>query len=56
MFKLFKPLGKILGNSLKISLKLIFHNVNLTLVNVTWFNKIQMKDLTLAMNLNQDTM
>jgi hypothetical protein len=51
IFKGFKPLGKILRNSLKISLNLIFHNVNLYwhacinnlevllhVVNVTWFN------------------
>jgi hypothetical protein len=25
-------------------------------VNVTWFNNIQMKDLTSVTNLNQDTM
>jgi hypothetical protein len=30
--------------------------VPLQVVIVTWFNNIQMKDLTLAMNLNQDTM
>jgi hypothetical protein len=30
--------------------------VPLQVVNVTWFNNIQMKDLTLLMNLNQDTM
>jgi hypothetical protein len=30
--------------------------VPLQVVNVTWFNNIQMKDLTSAMNLNQDTM
>jgi hypothetical protein len=30
--------------------------VPLQVVNVTWFNNIQMKDLTSVMNLNQDTM
>jgi hypothetical protein len=30
--------------------------VPLQVVNMTWFNNIQMKDLTLATNLNQDTM
>jgi hypothetical protein len=30
--------------------------VPLQVVNVTWFNNIQMKDLTSAMKLNQDTM
>jgi hypothetical protein len=60
---------KILGNSLKNSLNLIFHNVNLywhtcmknlevplQVVIMTWFNNIQRKDLTLTMNLNQDTL
>jgi hypothetical protein len=58
-----------MGNSLKISLILIFHNVNLyrhtcmknlevplQVVNVTWFINIQMKDLTSTMKLNQDTL
>jgi hypothetical protein len=30
--------------------------VPLQVVNVTWFNNIQMKDLTSVVNLNQDTM
>jgi hypothetical protein len=30
--------------------------VPLQVVNVTWFNNIQMKDLTSVMNLNQDIM
>jgi hypothetical protein len=30
--------------------------VPLQVVNVTWFNNIQMKYLTSLMNLNQDTM
>jgi hypothetical protein len=29
--------------------------VPLQVVNMTWFNNIQMKDLTSTMNLNQDT-
>jgi hypothetical protein len=30
--------------------------VPLQVVNMTWFYKIQTKDLTLTMNLNQDTL
>jgi hypothetical protein len=30
--------------------------VTLLVVNVTWFNNIEMKDLTSATNLNQDIM